>query len=90
MSLASQTTPRDRVTHMLWIGNAVVGIFFALLGGLISSETFGYNLHVSVFGMPAGTLLATSGISLFICAVWRIRPARLTPAPATIAVRRNS
>jgi uncharacterized membrane protein len=76
VSLAKQASLRDRVTHMLWICNAMVGVFFAMFGAIILSDNLSYTLHLTVFGMPAGALMAATGASLVLCAIWRIRQER--------------
>ncbi|HEX3892918.1 MAG TPA: hypothetical protein VHW46_10135 [Terracidiphilus sp.] len=65
---------RDRVTQMVWAGNAMVGCSLALLGGLLACRTFG-NLDLALFGAPVSVIAIGSGVGLVACAVWRMRQA---------------
>jgi len=89
---SSHANLRDRAIQMLWVGNAMVGAFFAMLGGFLSLEKLGYDLHLSLFGLPAGEVLLAVGVLLILCAAWRICQAELAakPAPAITTSRSNS
>jgi hypothetical protein len=62
-----------RMTRLLWVGNATAGVFVAMLGALLSFQIFGYDLPLTMFGIPAGAVLGATGLSLTSSAVWRLR-----------------
>jgi hypothetical protein len=74
----SPRTFSERCCKVMWISNVAAGIFFAIMGGLLSCVTFGYNFRVNLFGLTmnaflAGLLAVFVGGSVAVCSIWRIR-----------------
>jgi len=58
---------------MLWVGNAIVGAFLALHGGLMYFGVVGYDAQLSALSMRAGALLVVTSSMLTVFSVWKAR-----------------
>lgn len=73
MSSFATMNLKNRITQMLWIGNAVTGTFLALLCGAMSFERLGYDTQLATLRMSFNAMIAAIGISLTIFSLWRAR-----------------
>jgi hypothetical protein len=73
MRAASEMSLKARITRMLWIGNALVGVLLALHGALMSFEVFSFDAQLSALSLRAGTLLAILGTALTVYSLAKAR-----------------
>jgi len=70
---SSETNLKSRITRLLWVGNALLGGFVALVGAMTSSAALGDNTMLSLLTVRIGALLAAVGLALTVFSVWRAR-----------------
>lgn len=73
MRSSSETNLKSRITQLLWAGNALLGGFLALVGGVTFSAASGDNTMLSAMTMRFGATLAATGLALAVFSLWRAR-----------------
>jgi len=73
MRVATDLSLKNRITRMLWVVNAISGSFFALLGGVMVVNLFGYDPQLAPLMARAGTSFVVIGAMLGLYSFWKAR-----------------
>ena len=71
MSAANAISLKSRVTQMVWIMNAMIGLSFALLGTVMVWNVFGYDAQLAPLMERTGVAFAVTGMTLTLLSLRR-------------------
>jgi len=73
MRAAVALSLKSRITQLLWVVNAVMSGFLALLGGAMSIDAFGFDSQLASLVARAGAVLTVAGVALVAFSLWKAR-----------------
>lgn len=71
MQAATAISLKSRISRMVWMANAISGIFFALLGTMMVWNAFGYDAQMAPLMERTGVAFAATGMALALLSLRR-------------------